>query len=1278
MAVKNIIKSTGSGAWYGPLPGLVGSDSPFPTREEQLALLSEFWAAWDEEADVRAQLLKSRCVKWDMVAESLMRSNQLLKDCPDARLRRAVRLSRLPLDTPLTIEDTWIYVMVGAFLPYVGQVGFLQGPRAPLERYKEHLSRAKSLRNLFLGNRHRRMRCQLGFGKTPSLSRVLARVGGHQASMVLLQKVDPPREAFNVESHFDSVLAPTLNQIDPARGWGIGELRWRWSLREETSSEAKTLSQRVNDVLWKVRSSKDTDQGVEDLLDLLTSSLGKIPGRLFDSFFRAVQGVVKRMWGVELQRRFIVRVPTYHRHTINGIKRSLRSQIAQHDVPQTLKAWLSRALSVLPLQAHKLKDVFRGGAALRTVRMTADELVSGIKLGTYDASPFLVGGQQRAWVFKEPSEVQPRVVQEIQRQLARRQGRRCTCAALMRQHPALRNDLGHVVLRTRSQWACLFSDEGADTLSSNARQCVIPSIDVLAAQMELFQTSLQRMTVPAEGFLPSASGISPSLASASLSLSQIPPSLPTTPASSSSALYPPVSASSLLSGDDIAPIVEWVHNFCLADISAYTLECPTLGSEHVSGLSKRIWDLRFRAGIWDKQLHRMSGACRVLEEDHVVGSYLGGDRFILWGVAESKAAAQAANVYDTLTSAQAHGIVDCAIHHNLLRKGYADLSWAATHINSVYTDPEPPPSPGDTVDLDPGPQRQHQRPLFGAPSIFSILKWKTVERGAQAIVKWRDIVSFKLHILRSYARLMSRSLQLIVSEVYRQFQTLGMPSMVGVRDLLGSLGRFNPVWASVRPDEADMTDMFWNIPKGDVVPALHELFELLEGERRGCAEFFALHKSGEKALDRLGTASSADFRVISRQELLDFVSWDLHHNTGLVLGPLLLKQGDRGVPIGGHLSAQLAELWALARELKYIFGEHRSGLVKTWDQTVRKGEEGAPASLADIRLCVREPIEVCHPSCRGSQKLGRVLGSTDRPFLHSSTLRTDGFGGWWGPTDASFGYLDVDGVQVDLLVTSLWDGAPDGRMGTVIASAPPRDRARLREFFRELDPMDFVVSEARRGWWGWATRPSDPAVPISTSPGILFSRFRDNIYIIFMNIHPALFPRVRHAAKHFLDCLYGVPLKWEPTDLRVSWGECSWKPLPLGFSLTRKGVIWDIAEGAELGEWLRWVPARSANASFTLASMLPSLFLKSLWYAGSTADVQANFRSLLWGVGWHSYPKHWWLPCLTRFLRKYNLLEVFSLGSVTTWVREGKRAAATSGSGVVSSQDVSAHAVQYH
>ena len=55
-----------------------------------------------------------------------------------------------------------------------------------------------------------------------------------------------------MESHFDSVLAPTLNQIDPARGWGVGEVRWRWSLRDQKSCELKSLSRRANDVLWKL------------------------------------------------------------------------------------------------------------------------------------------------------------------------------------------------------------------------------------------------------------------------------------------------------------------------------------------------------------------------------------------------------------------------------------------------------------------------------------------------------------------------------------------------------------------------------------------------------------------------------------------------------------------------------------------------------------------------------------------------------------------------------------------------------------------------------------------------------------------------------------------------------------------------------------------------------------------------------------------------------------------------------------------------------------------
>ena len=101
--------------------------------------------------------------------------------------------------------------------------------------------------------------------------------------MVLLHRVDPPCEAFNVESHFDNVLAPTLNQIDAAREWGIGELRWQWCLRDHKSSESKKPSQRTNDMCWQLRSGKETD--VESQLEALTTFLAKIFGKLFDSFF---------------------------------------------------------------------------------------------------------------------------------------------------------------------------------------------------------------------------------------------------------------------------------------------------------------------------------------------------------------------------------------------------------------------------------------------------------------------------------------------------------------------------------------------------------------------------------------------------------------------------------------------------------------------------------------------------------------------------------------------------------------------------------------------------------------------------------------------------------------------------------------------------------------------------------------------------------------------------------------------------------------------------------
>ena len=195
---------------------------------------------------------------------------------------------------------------------------------------------------------------------------------------------------------------------------------------------------------------KEAELGVEGLLQILTTALGKIPGTMFDSFFRAVEGVVKRVWGMELQRRILVRVPTYHKCTLNMIKWSVRSQISQQPLPQCLKGWLYRALSVMPLQATKLRDAIRGGSSLRTVRMVADTLCAGVQDGTFSATPLCVGREQRAWFFWEPRQVQKTIVHNVPRRLQHSAQWRCRCQHVMQRHPCLCNDVGHLILRSRA------------------------------------------------------------------------------------------------------------------------------------------------------------------------------------------------------------------------------------------------------------------------------------------------------------------------------------------------------------------------------------------------------------------------------------------------------------------------------------------------------------------------------------------------------------------------------------------------------------------------------------------------------------------------------------------------------------------------------------------------------------------------------------------------------------------------------------------------------------
>ena len=67
--------------------------------------------------------MSSSEVDWDAVVDSLHASNMLMRDAPDAKLRRIARLSTAADDVHLGRPDTIIYAISGPHMIYVGQCG---------------------------------------------------------------------------------------------------------------------------------------------------------------------------------------------------------------------------------------------------------------------------------------------------------------------------------------------------------------------------------------------------------------------------------------------------------------------------------------------------------------------------------------------------------------------------------------------------------------------------------------------------------------------------------------------------------------------------------------------------------------------------------------------------------------------------------------------------------------------------------------------------------------------------------------------------------------------------------------------------------------------------------------------------------------------------------------------------------------------------------------------------------------------------------------------------
>ena len=115
--------------------------------------------------------------------------------------------------------------------------------------------------------------------------------------------------------------------------------------------------------------------------------------------------------------------------------------------------------------------------------------------------------------------------------------------------------------------------------------------------------------------------------------------------------------------------------------------------------------------------------------------------------------------------------------------------------------------------------------------------------------------------------------------------------------------------------ERDVDNCYWNIDKKEALQALTAAKEkIMNSLGKRITLWFGIARGNDRHRDRIRKSAENMFVVLNFDEVYEYVVWDLLHNTYFCLDTILLRQGPRGVPIGGFLSAQIMVLWAIFRE----------------------------------------------------------------------------------------------------------------------------------------------------------------------------------------------------------------------------------------------------------------------------------------------------------------------------------------------------------------------------
>ena len=206
------------------------------------------------------------------------------------------------------------------------------------------------------------------------------------------------------------------------------------------------------------------------------------------------------------------------------------------------------------------------------------------------------------------------------------------------------------------------------------------------------------------------------------------------------------------------------------------------------------------------------------------------------------------------------------------------------------------------------------------PKGYWTVKQKSLLESIPQTLKFRPIIAHHRHPCRAVLRRIGRALSLLVAEatkVVRHQRPDHLPVWkmhCGSLEWLNLLSRQRELTHLI---EYDVEDCFLNTPRGLVVPAL-DFWLSFDFKRRRTARYFAISKDG-KSEDFIGRPCSEHYWEISAAVVRAAVLWELDNNSPFEVvganGQMLVLQQNKGLPIGGHLSAALVELVSLHREL---------------------------------------------------------------------------------------------------------------------------------------------------------------------------------------------------------------------------------------------------------------------------------------------------------------------------------------------------------------------------